>query len=195
MTDTDGDDHNPVWSPDSTRIAFHHSTQSTTKILIVNADGSGQRPLARTRGEEWGPRWSPDGTRIAFTGVPRRNATPSVHVVASDGSGQTSLGPGANPRWSPDGSRIAFVDYGDAGSTWEIVSINPDGTDPVPLSRTGPRTLPTGLVWSPDGSAIAFSSSHDGDDEIYVVNADGTGQTQLTDNDFFADTDPVWILV
>ena len=71
--------------------------------------------------------------------------------------------------------------------------INPDGTDPRPLTRTGPETVPTGLVWSPDGSRIAFSSSHDGDEEIYVVNADGTGQMQVTDNAFFADTDPVWI--
>ena len=193
VADTQGDDHSPVWSPDGTRIAFHHSTQSTTKILVVNADGSGQRALARTRGAEWGPRWSPDGTRIAFTGVPRRHGTPSVHIVGADGSDQTSVGLGANPRWSPDGSRIAFVDHGDTGSTWEIVSVNPDGTDPTPLSRTGPETIPTGLVWSPDGRFIAFSSSHDGDDEIYVVNADGTGQTQLTHNDFFADTDPVWI--
>ena len=193
LADTQGDDHNPVWSPDGTRIAFHHSTQSTTKILVVNADGSGQQVLARTRGEEWGPRWSPDGTRIAFTGVPRRNGTPIVHVVGADGSGQTNLGFGANPRWSPDGARIAFVDHGDTGSTWEIVSINPDGSDPTPLTQTGPETIPTGLVWSPDGSSIAFSSSHDGDDEIYVVKADGSGQTQLTDNDFFGDTDPVWI--
>ena len=193
VADTHGDDHSPVWSPDGTRIAFHHSTQSTTKIMLVNADGTGQRVLARTRGQEWGPRWSPDGTRIAFTGVPRRHGVPSVHIVGADGSDQTTVGLGANPRWSPDGSRIAFVDYGDTGSTWEIVSINPDGTDPTPLSRTGPETIPTGLVWSPDGSYIAFASSHDGDDEIYVVNADGTGQTQLTHNDFFADTDPVWI--
>ncbi|MDE0170902.1 MAG: hypothetical protein OXS29_15570 [bacterium] len=193
LADTDGDDHNPVWSPDGTRIAFHHSTQSTTKILVVNADGSGQRVLARTRGEEWGPWWSPDGTRIAFTGLARRNGTPSVYVVRADGSDQTSLGFGANPRWSPDGSRIAFVDYGDTGSTWEIVSIKPDGTDPRPLTQTGPETVPTGLVWSPDGSRIAFASSHDGDDEIYVVNGNGSGQTQITHNDFFADTDPVWV--
>src|SRR5207249_4993650 len=34
--------------------------------------------------------------------------------------------------------------------------------------------------WSPDGSRIAFSSSRDGNNEIYVMNADGTGQTRLT---------------
>ena len=193
VAQTYGDDHNPVWSPDGTRIAFHHSTQSTTKILVVNADGSDQRILARTRGEEWGPRWSPDGTRIAFTGIATRGGVPSVFVVNADGTDQRNLTFGAGPRWSPDGTSIAFVDYGDTGFTFEIVHANPDGTNQRLLTRTGPETAPSGLVWSPDGSRIAFSSTHDGDDEIYVVNADGTGQTQLTDNTFFADSDPVWL--
>ena len=193
VAQTYGDDHNPMWSPDGTRIAFHHSTQSTTKILVVNADGSDQRILARTRGEEWGPRWSPDGTRIAFTGIARRGGVPSVFVVNADGTDQRNLTFGAGPRWSPDGTSIAFVDYGDTGFTFEIVRANPDGTNQRLLTRTGPETAPSGLVWSPDGSRIAFSSSHDGDDEIYVANADGTGQTQLTDNTFFADSDPVWL--
>ena len=33
-----------------------------------------------------------------------------------------------------------------------------------------------------DGSKIAVNSSIDGDNEIYVMNADGTGQTRLTNN-------------
>ena len=193
VADTPGDDYAPAWSPDRMRIAFTHSTQSRDLIFVVGADGTGQRLLASTRDDQSGPEWSPDGSRIAFTGLPRRQGTPSVYVVNADGADLKSLGLGAGPRWSPDGTRIAFVDYGDTGSTWEIVSINPDGTDPRPLTRTGPETLPTGLVWSPDGNYVAFSSSHDGDDEIYVVKADGTGQTQLTGNDFFADTDPVWM--
>ena len=34
--------------------------------------------------------------------------------------------------------------------------------------------------WSPDGSTIAFASTRDGNFEIYVMNADGSGQTRLT---------------
>jgi len=37
-------------------------------------------------------------------------------------------------------------------------------------------------AWSPDGSKIAFDSSRSGNYEIYVMNADGTGQTNVTDN-------------
>jgi hypothetical protein len=40
-------------------------------------------------------------------------------------------------------------------------------------------------AWSPDGALIAFASNRDGDFEIYVMNADGSGVTQLTD-------DPEW---
>ena len=42
-----------------------------------------------------------------------------------------------------------------------------------------------------EDSKIAFHSDRDGDDEIFVMNADGTGVTQLTDNDDY-DGFPVW---
>ena len=39
-----------------------------------------------------------------------------------------------------------------------------------------------GLSWSPDGKKIAFRSNRDGNYEIYVMNADGSEQTNLTNN-------------
>ena len=41
------------------------------------------------------------------------------------------------------------------------------------------------------GNKIAFYSDRDGDDEIFVMNADGTGVQQLTDNDD-RDRSPMW---
>ena len=35
-------------------------------------------------------------------------------------------------------------------------------------------------TWSPDGRRIAFTSDRDGDDEVYVMNADGTAAVRLT---------------
>ena len=46
-------------------------------------------------------------------------------------------------------------------------------------------------TWSPDGRRIAFGSDRDGNREIYVMNADGSGVTRLTDNDAI-DSGPAW---
>ena len=46
-------------------------------------------------------------------------------------------------------------------------------------------------VWSPDGTKIAFQSNRDGNFEIYVMNADGSGQTRLTTNEA-NDVHPDW---
>ncbi len=46
-------------------------------------------------------------------------------------------------------------------------------------------------AWSPDGTRIAVSSRRDGNSEVYVTNADGTGVTRLTNNSA-EDRSPAW---
>jgi len=62
-------------------------------------------------------------------------------------------------------------------------------TDSTPQS-----TAPQDLASTPAGDSagrIAFSSNRDGDFEIYVMNADGSGQTRLTSNSVH-DFRPAW---
>ena len=47
------------------------------------------------------------------------------------------------------------------------------------------------IAFSGSGNQIAFSSDRDGDDEIFVMNADGTEVRQLTDN-LVSDWEPSW---
>ncbi len=47
-------------------------------------------------------------------------------------------------------------------------------------------------TWSPDGSQIAFFSNRSGRRQIWVMNADGTSQRNISNNDY-EDWDPVWI--
>ena len=85
--------------------------------------------------------------------------------------------------WSPDGSRIVIDDGQD------IWTVPADGTGgPVPLV-TAPGNN-GGASSSPDGRRLAFISDRDGSSEMYVMNADGTGQTRLTDNP--RPPGPVW---
>ncbi len=57
-------------------------------------------------------------------------------------------------------------------------------------------TFNTGMsydpVWSPVGDRLAFVSTHAGNDDVYVVNADGSDQQRLTFNQWEWDKHPTW---
>lgn len=53
----------------------------------------------------------------------------------------------------------------------------------MPANQAAQQPASTDASFSPDGSEILYAANHDGDLEIYVVNADGAGRRQLTDND------------
>ena len=57
---------------------------------------------------------------------------------------------------------------------------------------TNNPAIDTSQAWSPDGTRIAFETDRDGDFEIYVMNADGSGQTNLTNNPAACDISPTW---
>jgi Tol biopolymer transport system component len=205
LTDNDGFDGHPSWSPDGTKIAFSSERDGTEEsrnyeIYVMNLDGSGQTRLTdEPDADDFQPSWSPDGTKIAFV----RDS--DIYVMnANDGSGQTRLTdePDASnffPSWSPDGTKIAFSSERDGNSDIYVMNAD-DGSGQTRLTdNDGFDGHPS---WSPDGTKIAFVSDRDdagdgGDDvseeeeddgnffdEIYVMNAnDGSGQTRLTDND------------
>jgi hypothetical protein len=87
--------------------------------------------------------------------------------------------PGAN-------GRIVFQGVASLGT------LSAQGGDRQPLVTDGMsgRVYP-GPQWSPDGTKVAFASNRDGDFDIYVVNADGSGLVNLTNN-AVDDTSPAW---
>ncbi len=83
----------------------------------------------------------------------------------------------AGGAWAPDCLRIAFSSNwkGSVGSHNDIYTMASDGTDVVNLTKS--QRDDSQPEWSPDGSRIAFASHIKGNSDIYVMNADGTGQT------------------
>jgi Tol biopolymer transport system component len=189
----------PVWSPDGRRIAFlsrRDGKEIYMEIYIVNADGRGQRRLARDATFFATPAWSPDGRTLAFEGV--RDGTTGVYSVNADGSGQRRLARnGAAPAWSPDGQKIAFF------SASTLYLMNADGSEHQALTKqiVGRNRF---LAWSPDGGKLAFLSGKGCSDfvfNLYVVRSDGSGLRNLTSTlgpskchnpSFGPASDPVW---
>jgi Tol biopolymer transport system component len=196
-------DSGPKWSPDGTKIAFLRSNvfQLGYDIYVMNADGSNQTRLTNNLVIVEPPDWSPDGTRIVFhfqSGV-GNSFTNEISVVNADGTNLTQLtnsGRNSSPRWSPDGTRIVFDRFGSTVGTIGIYVMNADGSNQTQLTNSGYDYFPR---WSPDSSRITFislrdepspSTCNDCNVEIYVMNADGSNQTRLTNTGL--DDSPEW---
>ncbi|NYT20156.1 MAG: hypothetical protein GKC08_07715 [Methanosarcinales archaeon] len=93
----------------------------------------------------------------------------------------------ASPSISGDGSKIVYNSklHGD----WEIFIMNPDGSGVRQLTTTVSGIDDVFPQINSDASTIVYTSFNSDDErdwetrEIYVMNADGSGQRQLTNND------------
>ncbi len=199
LTDVSAWDSYPSWSPDGQRIAFQSYGDGNWEIYVMNADGSGRTRLTDNPASDDGPSWSPTGQKIVF--FSDRDGNREIYMMSADGSGQTRLtddpAPDLYPSWSPNGRSIAFASGRDEFGTHNIYVMNADGSGQTRLTDTAawdwaPR-------WSPDGHSLAFVSDQDDPDpngdartwRIYVMNADGSGQTRLTDSSV-SDSGPDW---
>lgn len=81
-----------------------------------------------------------------------------------------------------------------SGGPWRPYVIAPDGSNLSPFPFPASLNLSTGLSWSPDGMKAVVAASPvtgTGASHLYVMNADGSNLTQLT-NTTFSDFNPVW---
>jgi TolB protein len=196
-------DFSPVFTPDGYRIVYTRCSEYTEaatgarhftcRIFSIATDGTDRRGITATHPPkevfDFEPTVSPDGTTIAFT---RHNHNydgilGQIYLMGIDGSNARAITSPAleawYPDWSPDGARIAFTSNSDRPGKAGFV-MNEDGSNVVQLTHPAFPHNDFQFTLSPDGRRIVFASDRDGDptccdSEMFVMNADGSGQTLL----------------
>jgi dipeptidyl aminopeptidase/acylaminoacyl peptidase len=177
----------PTWSPGGTQIAFVASIPDPPLGLrgdVVSLDLATGAEMVVTGPADFGgvlldaqelePAWSPDGGKIAFAGVRLEQFPDPITGEPSE------------------------------AAQWEIVIVNPDGSGDQIVSAGAAGTDRARFLeedrapaWSPDGRLLVFMSQAQvpsccGPWQIWAVNRDGTGATNLTNDDTINDMFPSW---
>jgi Tol biopolymer transport system component len=186
ITNDPASDVDPDYSTNGRDIVFTSNRTGNNDIFIVGNRGGTPVNLTNNSANDGWARWAPDGRHIVFHS--NRDGNFELYVMNSDGSGQLRVtnyaGVDQYPDWSPDGHEIAFrrdldihvLDVS-TGQTRRL-------TDAPPLNQ-----MP---AWSPNGKQLVFMSMRSGYISVYVMNADGSGQTNLTPKDA-GDLDSDWV--
>ena len=169
-------------SPPATSTAAPAATQTLPPEPTRTASPTPRPPTATPR-----PQW------IVFESHRGANADYEIVAMAPDGSRQTNLSNSwaddVAPAWAPDGRAIVFLSFRDTpAGKWNL------GKGSVYAMAFDPASGTAGQVWrvtddggdddwpswSPDGTRIAFQSDRSGNQDIWIVNVDGSGLVQLT---------------
>jgi dipeptidyl aminopeptidase/acylaminoacyl peptidase len=199
LTDGDFADADPAWSPDGTHLVFisarhqERDYDNASDVWIISAHGGEPRRLTDTAGPVGSPTFSPDGMTVAYRGhryrheagrnvriftIPVAGGMPTCLTMTLDRTCVPFFG-NVVPLWSADGQWIAFAveDQGDV----PIYRVRADGTTAPDRIITGERQV-IGLSASRDGTSLAFAAMDPlSPAEIFLCQADGTGEKALTD--------------
>ena len=191
VTSSNSAHNNIAWSPDSKKLLYAEDQGSELwDIFSVNADGSGQVRLTQNANFNGELAFTPDGQQIVFIST-RYNQLFQIWIMGADGSKPTLLTTPTTAsdtffRISPDGKRIAFTSSRNSGNNLEIYAMNPDGSG---FAQVTPNSdYAETYTWSQDGTKLVYNNGYD----INVINANGSGEVNLTNSPNVIDSDPVW---
>jgi len=199
ITNGEGDDGYPVWSPDGSRIAYitdrgdDRDTSWRSNVYVVPASVGEPELWSEGLLMAGAAGWSPDGQRLAIAGSddpdvcdrrvgwvyvaeagrrPRR-VTDGLHAPLQPSPG--SMQPAAEIAWTPDG-RILFL--GDHRGQSYLCTEGPDGGHDLAIG--GDWACSSVSFESTGGKAVVAASTPTSPPELYLVDTRTGERRQLT---------------
>lgn len=180
-------------APGGTRVAYVVEDAGSSQIWAYDVGLHSRYRLHSEQGEISAVAWSPDAYRLAYLLSTVGSAGRQLRVRSLTGSsGSVTLATGMveAPVWQADSRHLIFaasVPGGDGSNISRAyrLAVTAPPPDRLTLAMGMPAAGPSVLQPqpSPDGHQIAFLADQQGNREVFLMNADGTGLSQLTSFD------------
>ena len=166
----------PQLAPDGRKLIFTVERGGDRDLFIANPNGYGAQPLAVGGGDQYGGAFDRTGTWVIYTEYPPPPPPPATP------SPSPSPPPPPPPPPPPRVHQLTRIQAGADGdnSLAEILSetngwvAREDWDDAVDVAVVGRDP-----AWSPDGTRIAYVTDVSGDEELILMNVDGSGKTPI----------------
>lgn len=179
---SEGRDSHSTWSPDGETLAFQTDRNGNWEIYLYHVESGEETNLTEAPSSEMYPNWTNGGLVVHMSD---RSGAPNLYTSDPDSGSIDGLTdaddciPDYHPNYSPVATQLAYrADCAGSGDIWLLdietqtrtnLTADSDSTDRYP-------------AWSPDGHKILFVSHRDGNQEIYIMDADGGNLQNLTNN-------------
>ena len=196
ITVSEGQESNPVFSPDGSMIAFTGQYDGNSDVFLVPAAGGIPKRLTWHPGNDLVRDFSPDGKKVLFASQRNSFTTRYYQLFTVDTKNGSELQlPIPNAFWasySPDGSMIAYTTIPDAFEQWKnyrggtmsriwLFNTKSNAVTEIPKPKGGCND--TRPIW--EGSKVFFRSDRNGEFNIYSYEPSTKAVTQLSKfNDF-----------
>lgn len=180
-------------SPDGEKIVFMRGDTydfSRYELWVMDNDGANQRRLTYNDAADGHADFAPDSRRIVFASWRDGNEEIYIMDIETGNTRRLTDNPASDndPDWSPDGATIAFkstMAYSDGTDDefldpdYEIFTMDTLGNNLMRI--TNDSLSDHDPDFSPDGTKLAFLRVHeDMTNDVWIMNADGTGQQNLS---------------
>ena len=192
----------PQWSPNGHRLAYWASDASSQRdIWTMSPKGDVAVQVTNDAATDWNPTWAPDGKHLYFVSD-RSGAMQVWSVVIDELTGRPLSAPELVPTpsafsqhisLSRDGNKLAFVNVRLNRNLYRV-EIDPRGERAIgkPEAQTQWARQGIDLDLSPDGQRLVYTTVADTEEDLAVLNSDGSGELRWLTDDQYKDRGPRW---